>query len=226
MRAWCEPGAVSLSARRSTSPHRDSAWGERGVIVVETAMDPDLASFLGSRDPVVTEPVDWGNGFKFRVDAYLGGESPPLAFVTSVRAVVLRGAEVLVQRDRTTRHLLPGGRREPGEPPAAALAREVREETGWSLRSAAVLGFLRYHHLDPRPPDYPYPYPEFLHIVSVGWASTYSPAARLDDGYEIDSTFLPVAAVLALGVSRRERVFLEAALSAGEAPTYSAPASE
>lgn len=196
----------------------------KSFIVPERAMDPELNSFLRRHTPVVTEPVDWGHGFQFTVAAYLGGELPPSRFVTSARAVVLRDAEVLVQRDRGGHHILPGGRREPGETLAATLDREVREETGWSLRTTAVLGFLHNHHLKPRPPDYPYPYPDFLQVVSVGWASSFSPAARLDDGYEIDATFLSVAAARALGLSQRELVFLEAALAAGAETTPLGPA--
>lgn len=160
-------------------------------------MDSDLASFLGHSTPIVTEPVTWSSGFRFSVAAYLSEEPPPPAFVSSVRAVVRRGAEVLVQHDQDGCHILPGGQRKPGETFAATLDREIREETGWSLRATSVLGFLHNHHLEPRPPNYPYPYPDFLQVVFVGRASTFSPAARLDDGYEIASTFLPVAAALA-----------------------------
>lgn len=179
-------------------------------------MDSDLAAFLGRRIPAATETVDWGDGFRFRAAVYLGGAVPPLAFVTSVRAVVLRGGEVLVQRDRTRRHVLPGGRREPGEAPEATLAREVREETGWSLRDTAPIGVLHYRHRAPRPPGYAYPYPDFLQMVYVGYAATFDPKVRLDDGFEIDTAFLPVAEARGLGLSRLDLVMLDAAVARAE----------
>ena len=181
----------------------------------EPAMDPELAAFLDPHPPLVTDEVDWGNGFRFLVAAALTDQPPPLAFVTSARAVVLRGGgaevAVLVQTDRGSRHVLPGGRREPGELPAATLRREVREETGWELGATAPLGFLHFHHLSSKPTGYPYPYPDFLNVVSVAWASTFSPGARLNDGYELDSAFLPVDRARALGLTRREPVFLDVA---------------
>ena len=181
-------------------------------------MEPDLAAFLLGRWPVVTEAVDWGNGFRFRVAAYLGDELPPVAYVTSVRAVVLRDGLVLVQRDRDGLHVRPGGRREAGEPLEATLHREVREETGWTLCSVSVLGFMRYHHLDPKPPAHPYPHPDFLQVVYAARADTFSADARLDDGYEVESAFRSVAEIRTLGLSRRERVYLDTALKVGGSP--------
>lgn len=176
-------------------------------------MDLGLSSFLARHSPVVTESVSWGNEFRFRVASYLCDEFPPLGFVTSVRAVVLLAGLVLVQRDQDSRHILPGGRREAGELPEATLHREVREETGWTLDSVSVLGFMHFHHLDPKPPDHPYPHPDFLQIIYVGWAATFSAESKLDDGYEVETRLLPLANLQGLDLSQRELVYLEAALS-------------
>ncbi len=177
-------------------------------------MDPCLSSFLAHHAAVVTESVAWGNQFRFHVASYLCDEFPPLGFVTSVRAVVLLDDLVLVQRDQDSLHILPGGRREAGEPLEATLHREIREETGWTLDSVSVLGFMHYHHLDPKPPDHPYPHPDFVQIVYAGRAATFSAEAKLDDGYEVESTLLPVANLQGLGLSQREVIYLDTAVRA------------
>jgi 8-oxo-dGTP pyrophosphatase MutT (NUDIX family) len=47
---------------------------------------------------------------------------------------------VLLVRAANGRFYLPGGRIEPHETPEKALAREVEEECGWSIRVTAALG--------------------------------------------------------------------------------------
>ena len=66
---------------------------------------------------------------------------------------------------------------------------------------------------NPTPPDHPYPHPEFIQAVYTAEADAFQPGAKVDDGYELCSVFLPVADVLNLPVSARERFFLDAALA-------------
>ncbi len=179
-------------------------------------MEADLSSFLARHAAVVTESVAWGNLFRFHVASYLCDEVPPLGFVTSVRGIVLVNGLVLVQRDQDSLHILSGGRRESGEPPEATLHREVQEETGWTLDSVSVLGFMHYHHLDPKPPDHPYPHPDFVQVVYTGRAATFSAEAKLDDGYEVETRLLSVADLQGLGLSQRELVYLDSALIANQ----------
>ena len=95
--------------------------------------------------------AEWPGGMRLRIRGYLTEETPPLSAVSSVRAVVLRGEQVLVFRDRGGRaHLLPGGRREGDEPFEATLRREVREETGWEIGQPRRLGFIHFRHLTPQ----------------------------------------------------------------------------
>jgi 8-oxo-dGTP pyrophosphatase MutT (NUDIX family) len=133
--------------------------------------------------------------------------------VTSVRAVVLRDGSVLVQQDRDSRHVLPGGRREGKESLEATLRREVGEETGWSLGEVEPLGFTHFLHLDLKQPAYTYPHPDFFQLVYVADAIEYSPETRLDDGYEVGSEFLSAAAVRHLPLTQIERTYLDAALT-------------
>ncbi|MGY1740737.1 MULTISPECIES: NUDIX domain-containing protein [unclassified Blastococcus] len=74
--------------------------------------------------------------------------TPVPAVVACVGAVVHDAAGRLLLIRRGTepgrgRWSVPGGRVEPGESPAAAVEREVREETGLAVRAGAVLGRIR-----------------------------------------------------------------------------------
>lgn len=175
-------------------------------------MDRELDVFLMRCTPVASEVVEWGERMRLRATAHLAHDLPPLRYVTSVRAVVLRGDSVLVQRDRDSRHILPGGRREGAESLETTLRREIAEETGWSLGNMDRLGFIHFRHLDPMQPEYPYPYPDFFQVVHVADATAFSHETRLDDGYEIGSEFVVLADVRCLPLTPIERIFLDGAL--------------
>ena len=54
-----------------------------------------LAAFLAKYSPGVEELVHWDD-LRLRVTSYLTADQPPLAFVTSVRAIVLNGSSVIL----------------------------------------------------------------------------------------------------------------------------------
>ncbi len=85
-----------------------------------------------------------------RLAYYLSDVLLPVAYISSVRDVLLCGNEVMVVRDfEEYHHVAPGGRREAGETLRATLRREVLEETGWTLRNPRLLGFVHFYHLAP-----------------------------------------------------------------------------
>lgn len=177
-------------------------------------MQSDLANFLARCAPVARERQVWGGGtLPLCVTSYLSDELPPLAYVTSVRAVVFRGDRVLAMREGPTWHIVPGGRREGDASLVATLRREVLEESGWTLAAATPLGFMHFHRLAPQLPGHPGPPTDFLQPVYLAEAEPFLADALLPSEYEPDAyTFHPVTEVLTLPVPVVERCFLAAAL--------------
>jgi 8-oxo-dGTP pyrophosphatase MutT (NUDIX family) len=159
-------------------------------------MMTELDDFLSRYTPDSTEQEVWGG--------------LPLAWVTSVRCILRRDDEVLVLQNPDGYRLLPGGRREPDEPLLETLRRELLEETGWTIQPPRLLGFLHLHHLAPKPPDYPYPHPDFMQVVYGAHVDTFHLEAKLPDDYEAHAEFRPVAEMRALPLPKRDRLFLEA----------------
>jgi 8-oxo-dGTP diphosphatase len=178
----------------------------------------ELATFLARQVPLIAEDVVWnwqGVPAPLRRATYLTMEEPPLEMVTSVRAVVLRGPEVLVVREPTgERYVVPGGRREAGETIEATVRREVLEETGWTLGAIEPLAVVHYRHTGPCPAGYPYPYPDFAQIIFLAEATTFDPAAIIPDEWVAESALYPVSAAMDLVAARpSDRLLLEAALA-------------
>lgn len=173
----------------------------------------DLAGFLARHQPLAEETAVWRDGLiHLRITGYLTDELPPIAYVTSVRAVVFREDSILAFRDRHGVHVLPGGRRELDETLEETLRREVLEETGWRIAGVSQLGFADFRHLTPKPPDYPYPYPDFLQIVCLAEATEFVPEARIPDEYVEESFFHPPDQIDSLTLTPSEWLFLDAAI--------------
>lgn len=174
----------------------------------------ELAAFLRGRTAGATESAFWGNGaIPLRIDAYPGGDQPPLDLVTSVRALVLNTDSVLVFWDATNRpQLLPGGRREGDETLLETCRREVLEETGVEPLYPLLFGSLCYHHLGPRPPDYTFPYPDFIQPVFLARPGEERPESRVHDPHVARSAFRSLTEVEKLPLRPVDRCFLTAAL--------------
>jgi 8-oxo-dGTP pyrophosphatase MutT (NUDIX family) len=185
--------------------------------------EEELKAFL-LRHAACDETTAVWSGVRLHVTSYLSQELPPAGLVSSARCVLLRtgeaggGAqEVLVVREQRGAHLLPGGRREPHETLEETARREVLEETGWTVTGMRLLGFVRYHHLTPRPEGYKYPYPDFLHVIFAARAHTFQPermfpAEVLEKEHVLSTEFVPVDAVGAVPLAAAHLLFLKAAL--------------
>lgn len=172
----------------------------------------DISQIVAPLPLQADEQAEWPPA-RLRVRTYLTSTLPSLDLVSSVRALVRKGDQILVVRDPVSVHILPGGRREPGETLMQTLEREVLEETGWTIRDARLIGLAHFQHLTPKPDDYRYPYPDFLHLVYVATADRYDVGKREVDGYELEAGFQPLATVEALPISQGERALLRAAMA-------------
>ena len=174
----------------------------------------DLAAFLVRHAPALIDATAWySDRLPLRITCYLASEQPPLDAISSARCLVIRGDSVLAQQDVTTTHILPGGRRERGEAPEETLRREIGEETGWTIVDPLPLGFMLFEPLRAAPHGESWPRAPFAQVVYAARAGVFTPEARLDDGFELSSTFYPVAELRAWALTPRERLFLDAALN-------------
>lgn len=158
-----------------------------------------------------SDAATWGD-YLLRRTYFLSTETPPLEYVTSVRCICLKDDAVLVMRNRTHQHLLPGGRREAGESLEDTLRREILEESGCTLAAPTLLGFIHYHHLTPKPDGYLYPYPDFIQLVYAARVVSQVVAPIVDD-WELASSFVPITAARRLPLHAAELMYLRAALN-------------
>jgi len=171
-----------------------------------------LAAFFVKYALGTEELVHWGDP-RLRGTSYLAAEPPPIKFVTSVRVIVLHGSFVLLVRAPDGTHILPGGRREPGEALIDTLMREVLEETGWTIEQLQLIGVKHFHHLTPMPQGYHYPYPDFLQMIYRARAQQHLPEAREIDGYELETKFIPVEEALRLPLTPSDQMWLRTVLA-------------
>lgn len=176
---------------------------------------PTVASFLQTHPPQLEADVLWrwhGHDLALRVTDHLSELPPPLEWITSARCVVFWRGRILVVQDPYHFHILPGGRREPGESLRETAEREVLEETGWQVRDLCLVGFRHFHHLSSKPDTYPYLYPDFFQVIFTGQAVEFRPEAKEADGYELGSTMRPLTELHALKLTSGERFHLRASL--------------
>jgi 8-oxo-dGTP pyrophosphatase MutT (NUDIX family) len=173
-------------------------------------MSYDLNRFLQGQTAVSTTHPTWQwqtYTLSLCEQTYLCPTLPPDELISSARVILLRGDEVMVIQDHQNKpYIIPGGRREPGETILQTLHREIGEETGWTVRDTAVIGFTHFQHLTPRPDGYPYPHPHFFWAIFAAQADQYDPTRLKDDFYVASANFHPIRDVLTwqLGYGQHE----------------------
>ena len=176
-------------------------------------MDDDLAKFLSPLTAFEEETRIWTPLGTMRIACYLTDANPPLRYVSSARAVVIDGDQVLLVQDPDESHIIPGGRLEPNETPEEAMRRELIEETGWSLVICEQIGVLHFSNVSSATEDQK-PLPDFLQVVYAGVPGGYHPELREADGYEIGSEFVSIDRVRRTPLGSGQLKFLETAITA------------
>lgn len=156
------------------------------------ALSSTFAAELDVRPCAIERVVMWADG-PVRQRIFLGDDVYPAKLVTSARAVVFRGAKVVVVRDRSgARHIQPGGHLEPGETAEEALRRELLEETGWRVGPLTDLGFSFVEPVETPDGDGGRGWSGSIHRLFVAEGVSYHRAARDMTQIEVGSSLVPL----------------------------------
>lgn len=167
-----------------------------------------LEGFL-SRHPAFGGWHEEWDGVPLKFRTCLSTELPPRPFVGSVRAIVLRGDQVLVVHSPVP-ILSVGGRCNPEESIQQTLLREVGEETGWRILPVGVIGYIHAQHLDEQRPAWGRPAPDFIDPLFAVEALEFDQA--LLEPAAVRCEFIAINAVGALGLDEINLTFLHEAL--------------
>ncbi len=180
-------------------------------------MTSPLEEFLREQTAVAQTHPTWqwqNNPLLLQQQTYLCPTLPPDELISSARVILLHGDEVMVIQDHQNEpYIIPGGRREPGETVLETLHREIGEETGWSVRDTAVIGFTHFQHLTTKPDGYPYPHPHFFWAIFAAQAVHFDPAAVKEDAYVTSASFRPIREVTNWKLSDGQSKLLQAAVA-------------
>ncbi len=166
--------------------------------------------FLRDYSPVNVEVHTWSAGeIELTISSFITCDEPPPQLVSSVRALVFRDESILLMHNVDGSHIHPGGRVEAGESHLDALRRELVEEAGVKITDVHPLGFMHLRHKTPKPPNYPFLYPDFYWPIFVAECAGDSEETQVQDDYELSSEFVPIVDLDRSALTAGELVFLD-----------------
>lgn len=169
-----------------------------------------FAPLLAAHEAFFDHQVQRREG-RLRVRGYTATMAVPDVMVSAVRAVVFNGQRVLVVSEADgTRHVMPGGRREPGESLEATVRRELLEECGWHVGELRPFAFLHFQHPGPAVPD---DWCDFANVIYVTECARYERRALDRTQGEVRSRLMSASAAFS-AIADRHRAILAAALAA------------
>ena len=175
--------------------------------------DPVADEFLRRYSPVALETSVWRAGeIELTISSYILCDEPPPQLVSSVRALVFRDESILLMHNMDGSHIHPGGRVEAGESHLDALRRELMEEAGVKIAGVHRLGFMHLRHETPKPPSYPYLYPDFFWPIFQAEYDGESGDAPVQDDYELSSEFVALVDLDRSALTAGELVYLDHAI--------------
>lgn len=174
-----------------------------------------FAPLLAAHQPFFDHEVQRPQG-RLRVRGYTAAIAVPDVLVSAVRAVVFKGPRVVVvSESEGTRHVMPGGRREPGESLEATVRRELLEECGWHVGELRPFAFLHFQHAGPAPP---HDWCDFANVIYVTDCARYERRALDRTQGEVRSRLMSARAAFS-AVTDRHQSILAAALAARRSPS-------
>lgn len=170
----------------------------------------ELAPLLAAHEPFFDHEVERSQG-RLRVRGYTAAIPVPDILVSAVRAVVFRGSRILVLSESDgTHHIMPGGRREPGERLEMTVRRELLEECGWHVGALRSFAFLHFQHPGPAPPP---DWCDFTNLIYLTEGARYDRRSLDPTQGQVRSRLMSAKAAFG-AVTDRHRSILAAALSA------------
>ena len=172
-----------------------------------------FAISLAAIEPFFDHEVQRPQG-RLRVRGYVAVMPVPDVMVAAVRGVVFRGSRVVVLSESDgTHHVMPGGRREPGEGLEATVRRELLEECGWRVGALRPFAFLHFQHPGPAPPA---DWCDFANLIYLTEGAHYDRRSLDPTQGKVRSRLMSRNAAFG-AVTDRHRAILTAALSARRA---------
>jgi 8-oxo-dGTP diphosphatase len=138
---------------------------------------------LAERYPDLSRPVRWRNTALTGCRLVTGAPDP--SCLQSVNMVPFMDDRVLVIALASGHIMLPGGTREHGESLLETITREMREETGFTIRSCHPFAMLECVSYDDQPWRDHLPHPEFERLVCFGEVEVDGPPTNPENAEQI-----------------------------------------